>query len=144
MKVLFLDVDGVLNSVNNLSYLAISKPMLRRLRRVIEATKCEVVLSSTWRKLPDTRIAFKKKTLINVFDYTPCHNDGFRGGEIKAWLEEYPKVTRYAIVDDDGDMLPEQLPFFVQTSVQTGLLDHHADKLIEILNANLADPVGHR
>jgi hypothetical protein len=32
-----------------------------------------------------------------------------RGEEIKAWLHQHPEVTRYAIVDDDSDMLPEQV-----------------------------------
>jgi hypothetical protein len=57
-----------------------------------------------------------------------------RGSEIAEWLSRHPEVDRYAIVDDDSDMLPEQVPFFVQTSFETGMTDEHAAKLIEVLN----------
>lgn len=133
MKILFLDVDGVLNHRQSISLYAISRPALRRLRHVLDSTGARVVMSSTWRKNPDHREVFKRRTLIQPIGYTPCHADGHRGGEIKAWLDQAPEVERYAIVDDDGDMLIEQRPFFVQTSFETGLLDEHVDQLIEIL-----------
>lgn len=135
MKVLFLDVDGVLNHRRSLAYLAISKPALRRLRRILDLTQAQVVMSSTWRKLPQTREAFYFKTRIKVLDYTPSFNSGFRGKEIEAWLKAHSEVTRYAILDDDSDMLPEQKPYFVQTSFETGLLDEHVDRVVEILNS---------
>lgn len=36
-------------------------------------------------------------------------------------------------VDDDTDMLPEQEACFVQTTFETGLLDAHAARLIDML-----------
>ena len=133
MKVLFLDVDGVLNHRMSTSILAIENPALRLLRYVLNQTNARIVMSSTWRKDPDTRAVFFRKTGIWPYSYTPIDPTGKRGLEIRRWLREHPEVTRYAIVDDGSDMLPEQLPFFVQTSFETGLLNEHAEKLVEIL-----------
>lgn len=134
MKVLFLDVDGVLNWNKTVAYLGINAKMVKRLRRVLNATGAYVVLSSTWRKLPHSYAAFIRKTGIRPISKTPVSPLGIRGREIQQWLSEHPEVTAYAIVDDDGDMLPEQAPFFVQTSNETGLTDEHADMLIAVLN----------
>lgn len=38
------------------------------------------------------------------------------------------------IFDDDSDMIKSQLPFFIQTSFEDGLLPKHAIRAIEILN----------
>lgn len=51
-----------------------------------------------------------------------------------TWLREHPKTPRYAILDDDCDMLEEQRPFFVCPRFTTGLLREHALRLITILN----------
>lgn len=66
-----------------------------------------------------------------------------RGDEIRDWLRSrngggYIPVECYAIIDDDSDMLPEQLPVFVQTTNQRGLEDNHRDRLIELLSPNQA------
>lgn len=148
--VLFLDVDGVLNHRGCFLPSRHGGPLdhdaIKRLQDVVEETGCRVVLSSTWRKLK------------RHVDHLRC-NGGFpnahedwctvelpvdihhglivathqRGEEIAEWLSRHPEVTRYAIVDDDGDMLPDQRPFFVQTSFEHGLLDGHAKRLISIL-----------
>jgi membrane-bound lytic murein transglycosylase MltF len=39
-------------------------------------------------------------------------------------------VERYAILDDDTDMLPEQLPNFFQTTWEEGLTEEIAEKVI--------------
>lgn len=154
MKVLFLDVDGVLNNENSFrlahTSMNVDGDCVLRLKRVIDATGAEIVLSSTWRLLREPARELRRwldwagvKPWVAV---TPDlrRNSGrvFRGTEIKAWLEAdavtYGRgslaIDRYAIVDDDGDMLPAQLPCFVQTSVYHGLTDADAGRLIAILN----------
>lgn len=150
MKVLFLDVDGVLN------HRACFKPSrggaplcpdaVQRLQHLVRRTGCKVVLSSTWRVLEhhtaklradggfpephdDWRTVDNPVAMQNGIIVDPYH----RGGEIAEWLSRHPEVTRYAIVDDDGDMLPDQRPHFVQTSFETGLLDEHCERLAQIL-----------
>jgi hypothetical protein len=67
-----------------------------------------------------------------------------RGREIQRWFldtdlifdsNDRPYRYNYCIVDDDSDMLPEQLPYFVQTDNQHGLLDEHVDRIVKILIA---------
>ena len=61
--------------------------------------------------------------------------DPSRGKEIKKWLSMHKnKVGHYAILDVYDDMLPEQLPHFVQTNYEVGLSKENADRVIEILN----------
>lgn len=67
-----------------------------------------------------------------------------RGDEIRDWIRSrnengYATIACYAIVDDDSDMLPEQLPVFVQTTNQLGLEDSHRDRLIALLTPNHAN-----
>jgi hypothetical protein len=152
MKVLFLDVDGVLN------YRGVFKPgnpmpicpkAWAMLRQVIEKTGCKIVLSSTWR-LGDRDICpyIGKLRSFGLFDYTHedwrtkdvwrddwsgSSEDMRRGTEIAEWLSRHPEVKRYAIVDDDSDMLDDQRPFFVKTSFDSGLMREHRDRLIELL-----------
>lgn len=145
MKVLFLDVDGVLNSNRSKTFLALSKPALRRLKRIVDNTGCEIVLSSTWRTDERARNRLSKVLAyrgMKIYSMTPnfagaMFSTGFRyfrGHEIKAWLDDHPEVTNYCIVDDDCDMLDSQLRNFVQTTFEHGLTDTHAYRIEYILN----------
>lgn len=162
MKILFLDVDGVLNhegvfSDRRFGYLPIDCLCVGRLHRVVRETGCQIVLSSSWRggdwqerKLAAEFVFECRYGDAPYGEYLSVrHEDGStrrlsgadyegRGSEIAEWLSRHPEVTAYAIVDDDGDMLAEQKPFFVQTSFSDGLTDDHADRLIEILGKESA------
>jgi hypothetical protein len=156
-KILFLDVDGVLN------HRAVFVPgnpapicplAWDRCKRVVAQTGAKIVLSSTWRKgiLGADRHLEKLKSIglfrLTHADWrTPLNLPHFgdepfaeypkRGDEIASWLSDHPDVATYAIVDDDSDMLWSQRPFFVQTNFDAGLLDPHCERLIGILGARL-------
>lgn len=138
MKVLFLDVDGVLNMHSSGGPMALNKKRIKELARVVETTGCKLVLSSTWRKLDDAKRKLRNHLGykgMKIYSQTPA--DYFverqvRGDEIQMWLDNHT-VECYAIVDDDGDMLDHQRPFFVQTDGNQGLTAEKADALIEIL-----------
>ena len=50
IKVLFLDVDGVLNTYDTITRAdTVDKEIILRLAKIIDATNCKIVLSSTWR-----------------------------------------------------------------------------------------------
>jgi hypothetical protein len=56
MKVIFLDIDGVLNTSKNrnprkLPYV-VERRLVNRLKRVLAKTRAKVVISSTWRYDP--------------------------------------------------------------------------------------------
>jgi len=161
-KLIFLDVDGVLNceadwdGPHGDSFSTLDPEKCDQLARVVRETGATVILSSTWR-LPFAReprhklIEWLKNREVIIHDFTPDLSIRFgwggssqplRGDEIKAWLstnaDKFPN-PHFVIIDDDADMLTEQMPFFVQTSFKDnpgGLTPELADKAIAILNQN--------
>lgn len=147
MKILFLDVDGVLNSEDTFfrtkgereSLFVIDPHMALLVARIVEATGCQIVLSSSWRNHPDG-VAVVERRVWKILDKT-CRswydkgNDhhSMRGEEIQKWLDEHPEVTRYCILDDDSDMLPHQKHF--KTSWKVGLTAEIADNVIKYFNS---------
>lgn len=136
MKVLFLDIDGVVNSSSTTDFRnnlwPVDPYMAFLVGRIQLYTGCEVVLSSSWRYHPDGLAAATK--IVSIYSMTPKINSK-RGIEIADWLNERDDVERYAILDDDDDMLKEQLPNFFKTSFKTGLTDDIANAVIEHLNS---------
>jgi hypothetical protein len=139
MKVLFLDIDGVLNSERTRMALGgypqdFAPAELEKfdwvavllIKRLCRETGAVVVMSSAWRNLFELK-DFKENFDLPVIDRTPyLGSDAYaagvcRGDEIAAWLKDHPEVTHYAIVDDYADMLEEQQEFFVLTTEQDGL-----------------------
>lgn len=148
MKVLFLDCDGVINCEGTFqkehdSWFPTDAYMAFLVGRIEMNTSCKVVLSSSWRHHKDS-VEYINKRIVPILDITgdEPHDDSLpdgsgnmqRGREIKAWLDKHPEVTRYAILDDDSDMLPEQLPNFFQTSWKEGLTTEISEKVIKHLN----------
>ena len=142
-SILFLDVDGVLNNeavFRSRKYgpAPLCPHCVARFHRLVAETDCRIVLSSAWRGMPTLE---RKLSRAGIFYRAHrdkrtvglSGSDDRRGREIAEWLGRHPEIKTYAIVDDDGDMLPEQEPFFVQTSFKTGLLDEHVSRLIAIL-----------
>src|ERR1700733_7639768 len=129
MKVLFLDIDGVLNYEafwkRFRGAYGIDDELAARIRVIKKTTKAKIVLSSAWRGSPENERHISRK-VGTLFDSTPRLLSMIRGEEIKRWLDQHPEVTRYAIVDDDSDMLPEQLPHFFRTSWKIGLTEQIA------------------
>jgi len=141
MRVIFLDIDGVLNSVKTCVATG-GYPMelthreqfdwmaIRLLQRLCDSSGIQIVLSSAWRLHHDFRNVAKAFDLP-IIDRTPSLL-GCRGDEIKQWLDNHVEVTHYAIIDDDPDMLPSQSPYFVQTDGFEGLTWKNYVRLCEI------------
>lgn len=138
-KIIFLDVDGVLNKIDDSLVIQeenyihrLNSALVENLQKVIQETGAKVVLSSTWRKIPES-VAFLENTIGPIFSKTPVLR-GWRGEEIKQWIVENNFTGRYVIVDDDSDMLLEQLPHFVQTDPEYGLTPTLVYRIIHRLN----------
>jgi hypothetical protein len=147
-KVIFLDIDGVLNSstrwkesheVDPRNKSAKLDPIaVWRLKQIIGATGAKIVISSTWRNifpldwLTGTlwKYGIPKDTIIGK---TP--KVGRRGHEINHWLKKNP-VDRYLIIDDDSDAwaaVDHKLNNFIHTTFEEGLQHSHILDAVKIL-----------
>jgi hypothetical protein len=135
LKVVFLDIDGVLNcsrtpNPRKFPYV-VEEKLLARLMRLLEATDAKVVLSSTWRLDPIGLLAADHWG-IPVFDVCPDMPGSARYKEVLSWLTDHPEVSRHAIVDDQDDEL-DSLPLF-QPSGKTGLSEDILEGAVAYLN----------
>lgn len=160
IKVIFLDIDGVLNVIGQErdQYGSLfHKHFEDNLRWIIELTGAKIVISSTWRlsgfkvmkqmwldrNLPGEVIGITRYDLFLRNDDLTFEDRCERGTEIQHYIDEH-KIERYCILDDDTDMLPHQKEFFVKTSdnidhedcidIGYGLTKKCAEQAIKILN----------
>jgi HAD domain in Swiss Army Knife RNA repair proteins len=120
MKVIFLDIDGVLNcdrtpNPRDLPYI-VDRRLLRRFKSLVARTGAKVVLSSTWRVDPIGLYA-ARYWAIPFRDVCPDWPGRPRRDEIQGWLKRHRVVTRFAVIDDEDDEL-DDLPLFQPTSAE--------------------------
>lgn len=142
MRVLFLDIDGVLNCETTWERLGeefgVYRAMVGIDFRLVERLKdwlrshpeVEVVLSSTWR-LDERMAAEVKRRGVDYIGMT--RNLGSRAKEIDDWLNAHPQVTHYAIIDDISQFSAVQQAHFVRTSFVHGLREKDLKSLEVIL-----------
>lgn len=136
MKVLFLDIDGVVNCSSTSErfngFIGIEKGKMAIVQSIVDKTGCKVVLSSSWR-LPPSEMLQHVKSHIELIDVTP-DNSGLtdRGCEILQWLRVRDDISVYAILDDNSDFHKDQ-PLF-KTDWSTGITQEIADSVIAHLN----------
>lgn len=114
MNVLFLDVDGVLNSEAFYHrHSPIPRPPLDRdavalLDGLVRDANAAVVVSSAWRGHPLLGTWLRTHGFGGqIVGQTPRLSGLDRGAEIAAWLLRHGRrVERFAILDDDDDMGP--------------------------------------
>jgi len=153
MKVVFLDIDGVLNSIRFMQTareswnVADPKTMIDpeavKLLNIIAAPDdARIVISSTWRRLW-TPAEIARAMAIRGFVYlhkvigaTP-RVWGPRAEEIRAWLAKMQRrPAGFVILDDDSDAADAGLQdHFVQTNVQIGLTLNDATRASRILGS---------
>lgn len=147
-KILFLDIDGVLNcettTQRHNGIIGIDPRMALLVRKILtDVPDLKVVLSSSWRLAEHNgSLEEVEKKVCKLFDHTPRFTTppgmtdslyASRGREIQAWLDDHFEVDRYAIVDDHNWMLPEQQKHFFKTSWSRGLTPEIAQKITEHL-----------
>lgn len=154
MKIIFLDIDGVLNTPMmdkddeiGKSIYKMSKKLVSMLNEFTDQSNAKLVISSTWRAntLNDT-IEFLKSYGIkgNIIGVTPKLT-GFRGNEIYEWIRlnshffdcEYYEFKDYVILDDDSDMLLWQKDNFIHIDRWVGITPTTIFKMTKILNIEL-------
>ena len=161
MKILFLDIDGVLNSsrsfealINNvepgqddwhakLTRGTIDPVAVGMVNSITASCRADIVVSSSHRQyftgdLPGMTKYLRSFGITgNVIDMTPVlYKD--RGHEIENWIATNgAELKSYLILDDDADMLDSQLQNFVQTCWKDGMSFDHYKKAIEILSVGI-------
>lgn len=157
MKVIFLDIDGVLNSDRSIfalpmktikssyryNYLVskVDPVAVAILNKIIKETDAKIVVSSANRKVFGMGIAdvLADMGVVGEVIGITGTTGGNRGTEIADWLEfnvmsfAGDPTTNYVILDDSCDMLEEQLPHFVRVDPAVGLAFPDMRKAIEIL-----------
>ena len=140
MKIIFLDIDGVLNNYDTLTDENWNERkwepnLVEMLKRIIKETGAEIVLSSTWRRIESYCDIIKNDMKINYIGKTPVLWKK-RGIEIQTWLDENPGVEKFVILDDDSDMV-HLMDHLLQTDGEFGLTEEIADEAIEMLNKRI-------
>ncbi len=161
MKIIFLDIDGVLNNdahwkrIRGKRYTQVSQILLDKLLIILKETGANLVISSSWRgfqlkeTIEDFETCNSKNELKQITKYivgiTPHSTERNRGKEIKWFIENQDEcmhyklvneklaIEDYVIIDDDADMLDEQKPHFFQTKYWRGLSMWEVKKIINYL-----------
>jgi hypothetical protein len=159
MKTIFLDHDGVIclstewgSRYKNKEGLdsvfdRFNKKATNVLNEIIEATDCEIVISSDWRfhaSLSDMRELYKirgiKKQPIGYTSFVKSNSSDLewaRATEIRNWLDTHdPKSVMKWVAVDDMDMLIWLTDNFVRTPRSSEGIKQSGvkEKIIKILN----------
>lgn len=146
-RIVFLDIDGVLNDPGCYDPRATSNRILpacvARLNRVLEATDARIVLSSAWRYM----LIGRAMSLIG-FEYLlrthgvmsgrlvgrTCADEDVkeRGWQIHEWRKVHDHRGRYVVIDDMDAHISKLHPF-VHVDGAVGLTDADADAAIRLL-----------
>lgn len=100
-KIIFLDVDGVLNSDRTLyEYAPLEDDLIEHLKTIVDATKADIVLSSSWRSIPFAMGELIEKLTIFGLHISGVTPDGVR---LKYILNNGFEPTEKYLVHDRMD-----------------------------------------
>ena len=158
-KVIFLDIDGVLNHIKGKNY--IEEDLLENLAMIVQKTEAKIILTSSWRRyylswaqraFPEERDDFgwflddKLWSVgLHLSGVTPIIFDGPEGRpfEIRRWLSRQGKLKSFVILDDEPFWKWNWLsPYVVETYDDndsdwqhvSGLTKAKAEMAVRILN----------
>ena len=159
MKLLLLDIDGVLNSHNQHpnGYCGIDHDKAARLHWIVQRSGCGILIVSAWRylvlnrsmRLPGfcnlllTHGVSKQVTevIVGVLpEDLSCNDLHDRGKNCRGWWDTHPHYTHVVALDDgswpDGFDLGYEVMGIpvVRPSPQVGLTDEEADRVVRLFN----------
>jgi hypothetical protein len=160
MKIIFLDIDGVLNHDQTMSitpggWKGLSINLVSRLGLITKKTGAVVVLTTSWRndwdknvenRNPDGEYLYRKlsKEKVFILDKTKDFSEDqrgayfYRGKEIVDYLQNHPEIESYIVVDDNefdfADHPEAILPYFIQTDSNVGLSMDNMNQMIQLLS----------
>ncbi len=127
VPIIFLECDGVLATyrciasdfdegepelihcadAGNAGQTPLERRLLQNLKFVVDATGAHIVLTTTWRAVPEMReflalalasIGISPDAIIDDTEHLP---DAGRGGEVRRWLDKHPQFVDYVVFDED-------------------------------------------
>lgn len=148
-RVIFLDVDGVLNShsfamemfnedgVRIFNEDILDKRAIACLKQIVSATDAMIVLTSTWRKIPSSRARLVQQLAeygLPIHSDAPCTGKE-RGDDISAWFNHHKDipVKYYVILDDDSDMNVHLSHLVLTSFYGWGLKTGHIQRAVDVL-----------
>ena len=148
IKVVFLDIDGVLNNDKNLrkrgtvsmdNESCFDPASVAVLAQLIQKSGAKVVLSSMWRfwNTPKEIEAMLETfgVKVDIIDTTTTEHSDHRGEEIAEWLSKHPEVTAFVSLDDDTDVgrCEAVAKNWIQTTYWDGLQEQHLAPALKLL-----------
>ncbi len=149
--IVFLDIDGVLNSANYFKTREKDENLSRDENQIDpqavgflnEISDWNFVLSSTWRRfktLEQINTLLKSRGFLGeVFSFTPkLDSPNLRGNEILQWIQDNieGEFDNYIIFDDDSDMLYWQRNNFLHVDGYWGIGPNHVYRAKRICKEN--------
>ena len=155
VKVIFLDIDGVLNCQSSKSkcgaFIGIDDSKVKLLKEIVDATGARIVLCSSWRVYWEKFDKTEQHEMGNYLDRKlkrcglfildkTIDKGSNRGYGIKQWLLNKPNVESWVVLDDDifDDYESEGImPHLVKTVFYDdlgGLQRCNVDSAIKMLN----------
>lgn len=154
MKIIFLDIDGVVST--HRCQWQLDPEKMELIKRICDATDAKIVITSSWRghNLKQTiknLVDLEKEAGHQPFLYPELivgctdrmltfklgnQNIPFttpRGYEIDRYCFEHKEIESYVILDGDSDMLLKHKDKFIQTNDLLGISEEDAKKAIAIL-----------
>ena len=164
MKILFLDIDGVI-CLRESRYLYFHTDSFKRLQNIVTKTDCHIVISSCWRvgktvkelqdifsrngdqhgqyhgPIPqfDVERIIGKTPASGSFPFKDRINGELwgRGLEIDTWLKESKdkfNIEKFIIIDDETSDMGSYKEHCVKTHTETGLTEEIAAEVIRRLS----------
>jgi len=150
MKLIFLDIDGVLNSKNwedSLPYGKLERKdafdpaAVARLNKITDVTGAKIVVSSSWRLsfMNSKEMLFEylreaEGITGELIDITPCLTNCCRWEEIQDWISNSEADIESFVILDDIDSMGDLQDHLILTTYKRGLLDIHVNIAISKLN----------
>ena len=141
MKLLFLDIDGVMTAdegtINNEKLYSFSSSCVEVLNEILSSNNVKIILTSSWRTVFDVEKQCRifKENGVKQLPMGQTKDLGYkhRNLEIKNYLENR-KVESFVILDD---MYLEGFDDnFVLIDLRKGLSEENVEKINEILDIN--------
>ena len=164
MKIIFLDIDGVLNSNswNKQHQLKISdgtligQSKIALLSHIAKETNAHIILHSGWKfwfhkdsyepTRPESQrlVHMLSEFQLKISGFTPDFSTEeiqktrkfslIKAKEILSWLENHPEVKSWVVIDD-LDLHNESINVHqIKTNSETGLTEADVTKAIQLLN----------